>query len=198
MTTAASPSNGLRTLYAEESAKIQQDFARNLDGPAALAQRTALVDQLCIRLWQEFIAPDANEPEGFALVALGGYGRRWLFPHSDIDLLFLHSRQDGEQKFRDQVRALSQELWDARLKLSPATRTLAECDRFDPKNVEFTLSLLDCRFLAGDRSLFDRLRHKILPKLIVRESQTLVQGLAEVTRERHARFSNTVFHLEPN
>jgi [protein-PII] uridylyltransferase len=198
MTTAASPSNGLRTLYAEESAKIQQEFAHTLDGPAALAQRTALVDDLALRLWKDFISPDIEGPEAFALVALGGYGRRWLFPYSDIDLLFLHARNEGEEKYRNPVRAFSQEIWDARLKLSPATRTLAECDRFDPNNVEFTLSLLDCRYLAGDRDLFDRLKHKIVPKLVVRESQTLVQGLAEVTRERHAKFGNTVFHLEPN
>ena len=198
MTTAASSSNGLRHLYAEESAKIQQDFARTFDGPTALARRTALVDDLAIRLWKEFISADPAAPEGFTLVALGGYGRRWLFPYSDIDLLFLHGRSDGEETFRDPIRAFSQELWDARLNLSPATRTLAECDRFDANNVEFTLSLLDCRYLAGDRTLFDRLKHKIIPKLIVRESQTLVQGLAEVTRGRHAKFGNTVFHLEPN
>src|SRR6516164_9511470 len=119
MTTAASSSNGLRHLYAEESAKIQQDFARTFDGPTALARRTALVDDLAIRLWKEFISADPAAPEGFTLVALGGYGRRWLFPYSDIDLLFLHGRSDGEETFRDPVRAFSQELWDARLKLSP-------------------------------------------------------------------------------
>ena len=84
------------------------------------------------------------------------------------------------------------------MKVSPTTRTLAECDRFDATNVEFTISLLDCRYLFGDRELFTRLHDKIIPKLVMREAQSLVQSLAEVTRSRHAKYGNTVFHLEPN
>jgi [protein-PII] uridylyltransferase len=136
--------------------------------------------------------------EDLALVAIGGFGRKWLFPHSDIDILFLHADRNGEASRKDALRRFSQELWDLRLKLSPATRTLGECDRFDASNVEFTISLLDCRFLAGDRELFERLREKLIPKLVMRESQGLVQSLAEVTRSRHAKYGGTVFHLEPN
>ncbi len=89
-------------------------------------------------------------------------------------------------------------MWDLRLKLSPASRTLAECDRYDPNNTEFTISLLDCRYLAGDRDLFRRLHDKVIPKLVMRESKALLQGLAEVTRERHAKYGMTLYHLEPN
>ena len=84
------------------------------------------------------------------------------------------------------------------MKLGPTTRTLAECDQFDAQNVEFTISLLDCRYLAGDRELFERLHQKVLPKFFVREGNYIIQQLAEVTRSRHAKYGNTVFHLEPN
>jgi [protein-PII] uridylyltransferase len=131
-------------------------------------------------------------------VATGGYGRGWLFPHSDIDLLFLHARSDSENEFKDPIRRFSQELWDLRLKLSPATRNWAECERLDPNNVEFAIALLDCRFLAGDRELFTRLREKAVPRLVGRDCQSLIQNLAEITRARHHKFGNTVFHLEPN
>ncbi len=104
----------------------------------------------------------------------------------------------AEEAYKDAIRQFSQELWDLKLKLSPASRTLAECDRFDANNTEFTISLLDCRFLAGDRELFVRLHDKLIPKLVMRESKALLQGLAEVTRERHGKFGQTVFHLEPN
>ena len=89
-------------------------------------------------------------------------------------------------------------MWDLRLKLSPASRTLSECDRYDPNNTEFTISLLDCRYLAGDHDLFRRLHDKVIPKLVMRESKALLQGLAEVTRERHAKYGMTLYHLEPN
>ncbi|HSS97161.1 MAG TPA: hypothetical protein VLK33_09030, partial [Terriglobales bacterium] len=198
MSTVSSPINELRDLYLEGSNRIQQEFVRTGDGKAAVAQRTALVESLALRLWKEWISPEESGPTGFALVAIGGFGRGWLFPHSDIDILFLHAERDGESKFRDKVRSFSQALWDLRMKLSPTTRTLAECDRFDSNNVEFTISLLDCRYLAGDRELFQKLRDKLIPKLVMRESQSLVQSLAEVTRSRHNKYGNTVFHLEPN
>ena len=188
--------NALRDQYAAESARIQQAFAAGGEGAAALAGRTTLVESILLRLWQEYVAPDAAGPAGFALVATGGFGRGWLFPHSDIDLLFLLS--GNEDKFKDAIRRFSQEVWDLRLKFSPATRTLAECERFDPQNVEFAISLLDCRYLGGDRELYARLREKAIPRLVGREYQNLVQNLGEITRGRHNKFGNTVFHLEPN
>src|SRR5205085_11249241 len=63
---------------------------------------------------------------------------------------------------------------------------------------EFTISLLDCRYLGGDHELFLKLRNKLIPKLVMRESQSLVQSLAEVTRSRHNKYVNSVFHRTPN
>jgi [protein-PII] uridylyltransferase len=198
MSTAPSISSELRDLYSEQSTRIQQEFNATGDGKTAVAQRTALVEDIALRLWKEFVALDDNQPENFALAAIGGFGRRWLFPHSDIDVLFLHADPATEARYKDRIRQFSQELWDLRMKLSPASRTLGECDHFDSNNVEFTISLLDCRYLAGDRELFAKLHDKIIPKLIVQENQGIVQRLAEITRARHAKYGNTIFHLEPN
>ena len=198
MSTVATVSSDLRDLYARESAAIQQEFSVTGGGRTALARRTTLVDSMLLRLWSEIISADPQGPKNFALVATGGFGRGWLFPHSDIDLLFLHAGSDTENDFKDPIRRFSQELWDLRLKLSPGTRTLAECERFDPDNVEFAISLLDCRYLAGDRDLFTRLYDKVVPRLVARECHNLIQNLGEITRGRHHKFGNTVFHLEPN
>ncbi len=198
MGTAATLRSQLRDLYLHESAQIQQEFASTGSGSTAIASRTALVETVLCRLWDELIVPFTNAGRNFALVALGGFGRRSLFPHSDVDILFLHADRSTEEALRDPVRSFCQELWDLRMKLGPTTRTLAECDQFDPQNVEFTISLLDCRYVAGDRELFDRLYEKVLPKFFVREGNYIVQQLAEVTRSRHAKYGNTVFHLEPN
>ncbi len=198
MTTAALLSNELRAFYSEESARIQRDFASAGDGQAAVLQRARLLDQILLRLWEQWLAPAASGGDGLALAAVGGYGRKRLFPFSDVDLLLLHAERAAEDRLKDPIRIFSQEVWDLGIRLSLASRCLAECDRFDPSNVEFTISLLDCRFLAGDGELFARLRDKLIPKLVMRESQALVQRLAEVTRTRHGKHGNTVFHLEPN
>jgi [protein-PII] uridylyltransferase len=198
MMAASSLISELRGSLIEESARIARDFAVMGDGRAAVAQRTRLIEDILKRLWQDLISADLTDPRDFTLVATGGFGRGWLFPFSDIDLLFLYADRRGEEAHKEAIRRFSQELWDLKLKLSPASRTLAECDRFDPNNTEFTISLLDCRYLAGDRELFARLRDKVIPKLVIREAKPLLLGLAEVTRERHGKFGQTVFHLEPN
>lgn len=198
MSIVATVSSELRDLYARESAAIQQEFAETGEGRTAITRRTALVDSIVLRLWSEIISTNPEASENLALVATGGYGRGWLFPYSDIDLLFLHAGSNTETEFKDLIRRFSQELWDLRMKLSPMTRTLAECERLDPNNVEFAISLLDCRYLAGDRELFSRLREKAVPRLVARECHNLIQNLGELTRTRHHKFGNTVFHLEPN
>lgn len=190
--------NELRDLYSRESARLQREFQVTGDGRATVSARTALVESVALRLWKESISPDLAGPPGLALIALGGFGRGWLFPHSDVDILFLHEGDSALAKFKDAIRRFSQDLWDVRLRLSPATRVLSECERFDPDNLEFVMSLLDCRYLAGDRSLFARLHDIAIPKLVAREAQQIIKRLAELTRGRHAKFGNTVFHLEPN
>jgi [protein-PII] uridylyltransferase len=198
MPTQPSSSIELRDLYAAESARIQREFETDGNGRAAVHARTTLVETIALRLWNELVSPAQDGPQGFALVALGGFGRRWLFPFSDIDLLFLHASQETEKEFKPRIRAFSQELWDLRLRLSPATRLIAECDRFDPNNVEFTISLLDCRYLGGDPAVFKRLHEQVIPKLVTRESRQIVQRLTDLCRARYNKFGNTVFHLEPN
>ena len=198
MMAASSLISELRGSLSDETARIQRAFEASGDGRAAVAQRTRLVETILSKLWGEIISVDEAGPVNLALVATGGFGRGWLFPYSDIDLLFLFGDGDAERAYKDQVRRFSQELWDLKLKLSPASRTLAECDRYDANNTEFTISLLDCRYLAGDRDLFRRLHDKVIPKVVMRESKALLQGLAEVTRERHGKFGLTLYHLEPN
>src|SRR6266700_6762969 len=124
----------LRSSLNDESARIQREFEATGDGRAAIAQRTLLVEEIISRLWREIISQEPGRPTNLTLVATGGFGRGWMFPYSDIDILFLFGDRESEQSFKDPVRQLSQELWDLRLKLSPASRTLAECDRFDPNN----------------------------------------------------------------
>jgi [protein-PII] uridylyltransferase len=184
----------LRDEYSASFAAIQQEFSTKPNGRSVVLQRSRLVDSIAIRLWQELLC---DKVSGIALVAIGGYGRQILFPYSDIDLLFLCQEQPSP-RLRIQIRDFFQELWDLKLRLSPQTRTLVECDRFDPDNPEFTIAILDSRFIAGDKELFNRLHHSFVPRLVMREAQQIVQSLGNVTRARHAKFGKTIFHLEPN
>ena len=87
---------------------------------------------------------------------------------------------------------------DVGLKANIATKKFSKIQRVQFETPEFILSLLDSRFLAGDQKLFSDLRDRLIPEVMVRESQVLAERLAEMTRNRHRKFANTVFHLEPN
>jgi [protein-PII] uridylyltransferase len=188
----------LSDYYATEFLKIQQSFDRTGDGLAALGRRSDAVDVVVSRLYSLFFSPQLDEPRHFCVVALGGYGRRELFPHSDIDLLFL-TESSGEQSFwREAVAAILRELWDLRLRIGHSVHTLAECGRVHRDNLEFNVALLDCRYLAGDPQLYARLHDDVYPHLVARDHQHLLRNLAEMTRQRHAKHGDTIFHLEPN
>jgi [protein-PII] uridylyltransferase len=184
----------LREKYQQDSLAMRETFERTSDGVAAIHRRTTLVDAIVRRLWTDLV----GEPARIGVVATGGFGRKELFPSSDIDVLYLCADEEVEQQARDSIRACSQAMWDIGLRASPATRTLRECDRFDPENIEFTLSLLDRRFLTGDFPLYKKLQDNLIPDLVQREWNPLAQKLAEIARSRHMKFGNTIFHLEPN
>jgi [protein-PII] uridylyltransferase len=186
----------LRDLYQQESADLRQAFERTGDGAAAIRRRASIVDNLVRQIWTQIT--DGPERINISLIATGGFGRKELFPCSDVDVLYLCASDDVERDHHDTIRSATQAMWDAGLRASPATRTLKECDRVDPDNLEFTVSLLDRRFLAGDSALYKRLEGELLPVLALRDWDTIVQNLSEIARTRHAKYGNTIFHLEPN
>jgi [protein-PII] uridylyltransferase len=193
---ASSPS--LLTACAVESASIRERFETDGDGLAVLRDWSTFVDTVIDGFYRDFFSAQGSGPPDFCLVALGGYGRRELFPFSDIDLLFLSLNGQVEASRKDAVAAMARTLWDLRFRVGHMPRTLAECGKLHRDNLEFSTSLLDCRYLAGDPALFERLRGEVIPHLVRRDGQDLIRGFVEMTQARHTKHGNTIFHLEPN
>src|ERR1700731_1324588 len=198
MPTQSPLSSELRDLYASESSKLQRQFGLSKDGLGFLQQRSALVESIALRLWEQVVSREKGGASRRALVALGDFGRRSLFPYSEIDLLLLHAAEDETEKFNESIRGFSRDMGDLPWKLNLTAKPVSDYTEFNPDNPELILSLLDCRYLAGDRELFANLRDRLIPEMMARESQVLVGHLADITRARHRKFGNTVFHLEPN
>jgi len=196
METTALVIDDLREQYTQQMALVRQTYDRTGDGTAAIRRRSSVVDRLLIELWRRAFGADASAKA--SVLALGGYGRKDLFPFSDIDVLFAFADDDAEKNARPAVRAIIQAMWDIGLRASPATRTVKECNRFDPDNLEFTLSTFDHRFLAGNFPLYQKLHNETFPGLVLSEWNQIAQKLGEVARARHAKYGNTIFHLEPN
>ncbi len=192
---AASP----EAAYRGDLLALRAGFAgRRSDGETFARGRGEAADRLIAALWTEIVDGNASLRGCLSAVAVGGYGRQQLFPFSDLDILFLLDGKVTERDAGDATRQLSQRLWDAGIRVAPTIRRVAECERWDPHNAEFTLSLLDCRHVAGAAAGFDRLVAEAIPSLLGRDRAAIRQRLLEMTRTRHARYGGTLFHLEPN
>jgi len=198
MQTSESTTSGMRAMYQRRMLEIRGAFEAGASGVATIAARSDALDTLVRGLWREAVEQDTRLKTGIALVALGGYGRRELFPYSDMDLLFLLDGRLAEKQVKDAIRRVNQEMWDSGIRVSPATRKLAECERFDEDNAEFAVSLLDHRLVTGDAALYGKLSGQVVPKLLQRDHKAMTARLLDLTRARHAKYGDTLFHLEPS
>src|ERR1700722_5351929 len=190
--------NELRAQYEAESSRLQQDFSTDSDGLKYFREKSALVDSIAHRLWAQYVVAAGIDPSQVVFAAIGDFGRQTLFPFSDIDLLFLAANEEAAKKFEEPVQRISSAFNEIGLKYSKTFGVASQVLQFDPDHPEIILSLLDIRFLAGDEGLFAELRNRLIPEVTIRESHSLVERLAEMTRNNHRKFANTVFHLEPN
>jgi len=164
-------------------------------GEDVLAGRTARVDDCVKGAASAFLSGPGLPP--FTIAAVGGYGRSELFPHSDVDVLVAVQSEEDLAAIKEPLAGFIRKLWDQGLRLSQSTRTIAECCRLQDQNVELNISLLDLRFLYGDLNLFNDLQERAA-QFYKRSGEKLAQALAELTRARHAKYNETIYHLEPN
>ena len=187
--------NGLGTYHVQQMERISTDFFEEGDGLRAVARRTDTVDDIVSgRFDEEF----GGEGGGIAAVAVGGYGRCELFPHSDIDLLLLFSRAREAEARREKIATLLTTLWDSKLRISHSVRDPRECAKLMSDNAELHISLLDTRFVAGDMGFYKEFCRTTLPRFYLREQRSIERMLAETARKRHKTFDHTLYHLEPN
>jgi [protein-PII] uridylyltransferase len=163
-----------------------------LDRPDAsrfLSRHRRLVDGVLRTIWKR-----ASFPPGFALVAVGGYGRGELFPHSDVDILILlPAPLDGEH--RESVERFIGNVWDVGLEIGHSVRTIAECAEEAAKDITIQTTLLEARHLAGSRASFDALNEAVNRGFDVRR---YFKAKRVEQEQRHERYQDTPYSLEPN
>lgn len=130
------------------------------------------------------------------IAARGGYGRRELNPHSDIDLLFMHDYKRGPY-VEIVTEIILHALWDAGLTVGYGVRTAKECVRLANADLKEKTALLDVRFLAADENLFAELDKLLIDEVLNRNQQKFFAAKLEESRERHARYGDSVYLLEP-
>ncbi|MFY3327526.1 bifunctional uridylyltransferase/uridylyl-removing protein GlnD [Vibrio fluvialis] len=178
----------------EHFAQYQKDEFLNHNPVTDLVLgRAEYMDLLLRRLWQSF---GFAEIQDLSLVAVGGYGRGELHPLSDIDILVV-----SKDKLSDNIASKISEfitfLWDLRLEVGHAVRTVTECADIGREDLTVATNLQEARLLCGSEETFHRL------KLVIHSetfwpSETFYRAKIQEQRERHARYHDTTYNLEPD
>lgn len=203
MTTSAQQPGGrakLKSFYTRGAKRIEKKHHsfgpsnRFTAGITLARERAALADSLITRAAGMLPSPP---PRGVAFVALGGYGRKDLCPFSDIDLLVLH--EPGlEEEAAAAAEGVFHPLWDMKIDLGHAVRTVEDCVRLCENDFITFTSLLDRRFVAGDARLFEALEAAIANELMPALSGRFIEDKIAEAEKRRKKFGSSVWMLEPN
>jgi [protein-PII] uridylyltransferase len=168
--------------------KLRHAYQENGSATALLRGHSRLVDKLLQTIWRHLSLPPSS-----ALIAVGGYGRQQLFPGSDTDLLILLP-ENPDAPLGQKLEQLVGLLWDIGLEVGHSVRTLPECLE-EAKDITVQTNLLEARFLAGNRALFQKFTVAVQENL--NAPDFFAAKLLE-QQQRHARFHDTAYNLEPN
>jgi len=187
---------GLRARFREGKAALLKPFA---ESRASAAHATRLVRALCRHvdgtladLWEH-----AMMPPGAALVAVGGYGRGELFPYSDVDVLvLLPAGTDGSNDaLKSAIEGFITACWDIGLEIGSSVRTVEECIAEAQADVTVQTALLESRFLCGAKRLFTTF---CKANTAAMEPRAFLRAKALEMRQRHQKYEDTPYSLEPN
>jgi [protein-PII] uridylyltransferase len=142
-------------------------------------------------------SPNPTEGERIAVVAVGGYGRGTLAPYSDIDLLFLHPHKLTPWA-ESVIEYLLYLLWDLGFKVGHATRHVDHCITLARSDHTIRTSILEARFLWGDRELFNTLTRRFDSEIVARTIDDFIETKLEERDRRHRRAGESRYLVEPN
>ncbi|MCW4150161.1 [protein-PII] uridylyltransferase [Halomonas sp. 18H] len=187
-----SPIAPFKAALGEIQTRLDERFRAGADIRDLVRGRAWYLDQLLAIAWEQHAWPD----DGVALVAVGGYGRGELHPHSDIDLLLL-LEYDDDSPYREPLTAFITFLWDIGLEIGHSVRSLNDCEREAAADVTVITNLLESRLVAGPESL----RHKMRERLSAEHvwpADRFFEAKWQEQIARHYRYNNSEYHLEPN
>ncbi|BCM25033.1 [protein-PII] uridylyltransferase [Methyloradius palustris] len=178
-----------REYLQQQQSQLRAHFESTADTAKLLRLQSALVDNVLRDLWSQLSISDE-----IALIAVGGYGRGELFPYSDVDLLIL--LPDRLQNAMDSsIEALVGVFWDIGLAVGHSVRSLSECLSEAEKDITVQTNLLESRFLTGNKKLYQDFKTKFCKALDV---TAFYEAKIHEQEQRHARFNDTTYNLEPN
>ncbi|MEY4364074.1 MAG: hypothetical protein RLZZ24_1426, partial [Pseudomonadota bacterium] len=183
--------------YRQEKAALLEDARTRINstrGVRGLLKRLAdLTDAALLQLWQ-----DSGLDHAFSLVAVGGYGRGELYPYSDVDVLVLlpeGTDPETDPALKDKLERFIGRCWDTGLEIGSSVRTVDECIQESNADITIQTSLLEARLVTGNVKLFKSFQKRYLAAM---DANAFFTGKTLEMNQRHTKFENTPYSLEPN
>ena len=183
------------------------EIARRLDakpsaGHECTAGQSFLIDQLVRLIYDHIVAhvyPPGNRSQGerLTIMAVGGYGRAEMAPHSDVDIAFL---TPGKRvPWCEQViESILYFLWDLQLKVGHSSRTIDDSIRLAREDVTIRTALLEGRYVWGDQELYDEASHRFRKDVVAGTEREFVADKLAERNDRHKRMGDSRYVVEPN
>ncbi len=192
----------LKEALADGQEEIKSRFMENNKGRSSMHASCFLVDQIIRTIYDAattyvYRLSNPTPEEKLSLLAVGGYGRGELAPHSDVDLLFLFPYK--QTPWCEQIIEFCLYLlWDLGLKVGHATRTPNECIRLAKQDITIQTALLEARYLWGDQDLATEMREKFLKEIVSGNAKHFIEAKLHERDVRHDRYGNSRYVVEPN
>ena len=180
----------LRRRIRQADEALAAKFWAGDDVEQLVAARARFIDAFLAEIWQHWF----QHNDHLALVAVGGYGRGELHPHSDIDLLILAK---NPQAVKNEIAAFVALLWDMRLDIGHSVRRISDCKHESARDITVATTMMERRRLAGSQRLVAKL-DKFLARRSVWPSARFFRAKQEEQNQRHAQFNHVDYDLEPN
>ncbi|MCP5014318.1 MAG: [protein-PII] uridylyltransferase [Ketobacter sp.] len=173
---------------------LNQRFLRLENIKLIIRRRAWVMDNLLQRLWSHYSCAQCPD---IALLAVGGYGRAELHPHSDIDLMILLRDDASAERSKEDLSAFVTQLWDIGLDVGHSVRTLKQCAELADSDITIATNLMESRTICGDPSLTEEMQKVTGPEHIWDAKAFFMAKWTEQIA-RYDKFSNTEFNLEPD
>ncbi len=184
----------VREQIAQIGTELDQRFVAEEDIRTLVRERALRIDVILGCLWRHHGL--AMDPQ-IALLAVGGYGRGELHPHSDIDLLVLPSDDAARSRHREALESFVTCLWDTHLTIGHSVRTPGECRTAAAADISIATALMEARTICGDDALREQLLEATGPEQIW-PSAGFFRAKWNEQKSRHHKFNDTEYNLEPN
>ena len=173
--------------------ELEQKFDPQQSVRDLLIQKSDFLDEILITSWRHFLGKNADK---LCLIAVGGYGRREQFPHSDIDLVILLDSSNISD-YQELLTNFLTFLWDIGLKPGQSVRTIEECVAAAVEDQTIMTSIMENRLIVGNEAMYQKLRSEITPDKIWPSDQFFAAKMLE-QQLRYAKYHDTAYNLEPN